>query len=108
ELQLLQEKPEEAIRRSKIPQTPSSPKNVSQSIDVRGMTAEEAIMEVDRYLDHAARFHLEGVTIIHGKGTGVLRSAIQAQLKRDPRVKSYRSGVYGEGEMGVTVVTLKK
>ncbi|MDD6316652.1 MAG: Smr/MutS family protein, partial [Clostridia bacterium] len=108
ELQLLQEKPEETIRRSKISQTPSSPKNVSQSIDVRGMTAEEAIMEVDRYLDHATRFHLEGVTIIHGKGTGVLRSAIQAQLKRDPRVKSYRSGVYGEGEMGVTVVTLKK
>ena len=65
-------------------------------------------MEVDRYLDHAQRFHLEGVTIIHGKGTGALRAAIQAQLKRDPRVKTFRAGVYGEGEMGVTVVTLKK
>lgn len=65
-------------------------------------------MEVDMFIDHAMRFHLETVTIIHGKGTGVLRAAIQNQMKHDPRVKSCRSGVYGEGEMGVTVVTLKK
>ncbi|MEA4919514.1 MAG: endonuclease MutS2 [Clostridiaceae bacterium] len=86
---------------------PEPPKELKQSIDVRGMTADEALMEVDRFIDHAARFHLEGVTVIHGKGTGVLRAAIQAQLKKDPRIKSFRSGVYGEGEMGVTVVTLK-
>ncbi len=108
ELQLLQEKPEEAIKRSKISQIPAALGSVSQSIDVRGMMAEEAIMEVDRYLDHVQRHHLETVTIIHGKGTGALRAAIQNQLKRDPRVRKFRAGAYGEGEMGVTVVTLKK
>ncbi|MBQ3062656.1 MAG: endonuclease MutS2 [Clostridia bacterium] len=108
ELSLIEEqKPAPEIKRNKGAVV-ESPKNVSQSIDVRGMTGEEAVMEVDRYLDHAQRFHLEGVTIIHGKGTGALRAAIQAQLKRDPRVKTFRAGVYGEGEMGVTVVTLKK
>ena len=61
-----------------------------------------------KYSSTSGRHHLETVTIIHGKGTGALRAAIQGQLKRDPRVKNFRAGVYGEGEMGVTVVTLKK
>ncbi len=82
--------------------------SISSSVDVRGMSAEEAIMEVDMFIDHAVRYHLETVTIIHGKGTGVLRAAIQKQMKHDPRVKSCRAGVYGEGEAGVTVVTLRK
>lgn len=99
--------PKEKPKKSKcVPSAPAEP--ASSSVDVRGMSAEEAIMEVDMFIDHAIRFHLETVTIIHGKGTGVLRAAIQNQMKHDPRVKSCRSGVYGEGEMGVTVVTLKK
>ena len=70
------------------------------------MTADEAIMELDRFIDGAVRMHLTAVTIIHGKGTGVLRRAVQAELKSMPQVKSYRLGVYGEGEDGVTIATL--
>jgi DNA mismatch repair protein MutS2 len=77
------------------------------SIDVRGQTADDAILEIERYLDNAQRRRLETVTIIHGKGTGVLRQKIQSYLRKMPQVKSFRNGVYGEGEMGVTVVTLK-
>lgn len=77
------------------------------SIDVRGQIADDAIMEIERYIYNASRLHLETVTIIHGKGTGVLRQKIQAWLRRCPQVKSFRNGLYGEGEMGVTVVTLK-
>ena len=74
---------------------------------MRGMTAEEAIMELGRFIDGAVRMHLPAVTIIHGKGTGVLRRAVQAELKGMPQVKSYRLGVYGEGEDGVTIATLE-
>ncbi len=80
---------------------------VASSIDVRGQTADEAIMEIERYIDNAFRLHLESVTIIHGKGTGVLRQKIQSWLRLCKQVKSFRNGLYGEGEMGVTVVSLK-
>lgn len=76
-------------------------------IDIRGRSSEEGIMEVDLYLDRAASSHLTSVFIIHGKGTGVLRTSIHNHLRRHPHVKSYRLGKYGEGEDGVTVVTLK-
>ena len=75
--------------------------------DVRGMTKEEAISAVDLFLDAALMQHLNTVYIIHGKGTGVLRSGIQEFLKRDKRVAQFRLGQYGEGEDGVTVVTIK-
>ena len=79
----------------------------SSSLDLRGQTVEEALMEVDNFLDRASRMHLSQVTIIHGKGTGALRKAVHDILRRNKAVKSFRLGVYGEGESGVTVVTLK-
>lgn len=77
-------------------------------LDVRGKLVDEAILEVDRYIDNCLMGGLDQVSIIHGKGTGALRAGIQDYLKRDKRVKSYRMGAYGEGDAGVTVVTLKK
>ena len=77
-------------------------------LDVRGKLVDEAILEVDRYIDNCLMSGLNQVSIIHGKGTGALRAGIQDYLKRDKRVKSYRMGAYGEGDAGVTVVTLKK
>ena len=82
-------------------------REIHMSCDVRGMELPEALAEVDRYLDSAVLSGLGEVTIVHGKGTGVLRSGIQKELRRNPRVKSFRLGVYGEGEDGVTVVQLK-
>ena len=81
--------------------------SVALSCDVRGRALDEAIEEVDRYLDDAVMAGFHEVTIVHGKGTGVLRSGIQQYLKRHQHVKSCRLGKYGEGEDGVTVVTLK-
>ena len=77
-------------------------------LDVRGKLVDEAVLEVDRYIDNCLMSGLDQVSIIHGKGTGALRAGIQDYLKRDKRVKSYRMGAYGEGDAGVTVVTLKK
>ena len=77
-------------------------------LDVRGKLVDEAILEVDRYIDNCLMSGLDQVSIIHGKGTGALRAGIQDYLKRDKRVRSYRMGAYGEGDAGVTVVTLKK
>lgn len=76
-------------------------------IDVRGKYADDAWFAVDKYLDDAVLSGVLEVRIIHGKGTGVLRKTLQEYLKTDSRVRSYRNGVFGEGEMGVTVVTLK-
>ncbi len=75
--------------------------------DVRGMTLDEAISVVDKFIDDCYLSSLHEVTIIHGKGTGVLRQGIGEFLRRHPSVASYRAGRYGEGETGVTVVTLK-
>ncbi|MEG0986122.1 MAG: endonuclease MutS2 [Clostridia bacterium] len=80
---------------------------VELECDVRGLTLDEAIMSVDMFLDGAMLQQLKLVNIIHGKGTGVLRSGVQEHLRRHPAVKEYRLGRYGEGEDGVTIVTLK-
>lgn len=83
-------------------------KQVGLELDVRGMLVDEANIIVDRYLDDAYNAGLSEINIIHGKGTGALRAGVQAFLKRHPLVKGYRMGSYGEGDAGVTVVTLKK
>ena len=72
-------------------------------VDLRGMDSVEAICVLDRYLDEAMRAKLHSVRIIHGKGTGTLRAAVQQALKKNKYVKKYRLGVYGEGEDGVTI-----
>jgi DNA mismatch repair protein MutS2 len=77
-------------------------------IDLRGMTADEAIIETERALDGALLMNIGQISIIHGKGTGVLRSAVQRFLKGNPNVKSYRLGTFGEGESGVTIVEIKE
>lgn len=76
------------------------------SLDLRGMNVDEALMEVDAFLDRAARMSLPQVTIIHGKGTGVLRAAVQKHLRQCRQVKRFRLGAFGEGEAGVTVAEL--
>ena len=82
-------------------------RSVHTDLDLRGQSVEEALLEVDRFLDNAILCGLERVTIIHGKGTGVLRSAVHAHLKGHRQVKGFRLGAFGEGEHGVTVVELK-
>ena len=80
---------------------------VRTELDVRGQNAEEAVMNVDAFIDSALLSGISMLTIIHGKGTGVLRTAIQKHLKHHPSVKSFRLGTFGEGEAGVTIVELK-
>ncbi|AYD39790.1 endonuclease MutS2 [Clostridium fermenticellae] len=82
-------------------------KTVASSIDLRGMDSIEATYNTDKYLDEAYLAGYEKVTIIHGKGTGVLRNAIMEMLKSHSHVKNYRLGEYGEGGTGVTIVELK-
>ena len=72
------------------------------------MDSIEAVTVMERYLDEAMRSGLKQVRVVHGKGTGVLRKAVQDELKKNRAVKRYRLGVYGEGEDGVTIATLKK
>ena len=75
-------------------------------LDIRGMQTDEAIPVLERFIDSARSANLNTVTVIHGKGTGALRQAVQQSLRREQRVKSFRLGRYGEGEDGVTIVEL--
>jgi DNA mismatch repair protein MutS2 len=90
-----------------VSKTPSASLSVSTETDLRGMTSDEALGVLDLFLDGAVLSKLETVRVIHGKGTGALRTAVQAHLKRHPQVKAHRLGRYGEGEDGVSVVTMK-
>lgn len=107
-LRLLEENKKTTIQRS-AKRTVKSNAHVKAvtEVDLRGMTATEAIMELDRNLDSATLSGIHQVTIIHGKGTGVLRKEVHNYLKGCKYVKSYRLGVFGEGESGVTIAELK-
>lgn len=81
--------------------------SVSTEINLLGKTVDEALPELDKYLDDAYLAHLPSVRVVHGKGTGALRNAVHGHLKRLKYVKEYRLGEYGEGDAGVTIVTFK-
>ena len=85
----------------------SKTRNAKSEINIIGLNVDEATFVVDKFLDDCALAKLETVRIVHGKGTGKLRDGVHKFLKSNPHVKSFRMGTYGEGEMGVTVVTLK-
>ncbi len=85
----------------------SKTKLIKTEIDIRGESALDGIQLTDKFIDEASIAKVGKVTIIHGRGTGVLRKAIQEHLRKHPLVKSYRYGIFGEGEDGVTVVELK-
>ena len=76
-------------------------------LDLRGLTVEESLLELDRFIDDCVLSSLQQVTVIHGKGTGALRSAVHSALRKNKCVRTFRLGVYGEGETGVTIVELK-
>ena len=97
EVRAVAEKSAAALRNASVP----------TSVDLRGLMSDEAVLVMERYLDSAVMAKLKQVTVIHGKGTGALRQAVQSALKRNRAVKSFRNGTFGEGEMGVTVVELR-
>lgn len=107
----LSEEKKKTTARSHAARKPSNRSNYDvkaiTEVDLRGMTAEEAIMELELALDSAVLSNMSQITIIHGKGTGVLRNAVHQYLKKSKYIKSYRLGVYGEGESGVTIAELK-
>ena len=84
-----------------------SGRRAEMECDLRGMTVEEALTQTEMFLDSARVNRLKTVSIIHGKGTGALRQAVHTLLRRLPDVDSFRLGHYGEGEDGVTIVTMK-
>ena len=81
--------------------------SVSTEINLLGKTVDEALPELDKYLDDAYLSHLPSVRIVHGKGTGALRTAIHSHLKRLSFIKEFRLGEIGEGDAGVTIVTFR-
>ena len=99
-----QEKPREKTRPREIM---TDIKTVKYELDLRGFLVDDAILEIDAFIDDCIRTGRTEFNIIHGKGTGALRAGVQNYLKTHPRVKSFRIGAYGEGDAGVTVVTLK-
>ena len=105
QLRLLE--PEKPVQSRVLNKASAARPAVPMEVDVRGMNLEEALNAVDTYLADATLAGLNEVSIIHGKGTGVLRAGIQRHLKTHMNVKKYRDGMYGEGEQGVTIVTLK-
>ena len=81
--------------------------SVSSEINLLGCTVDEAIAKLDKYLDDAYLSHIPSVRIVHGKGSGALRNAVQNHLKRQKYIKSYRLGTFGEGDAGVTIAEFK-
>ena len=81
--------------------------SISPEINLIGMTTDEAIPQLDKYLDDAYLAHLPQVRVVHGRGTGALKNAVHKHLKRLKYVKEFRLGVFGEGDSGVTIVSFK-
>ena len=111
DLEIIDEKPaylkKTAVKTSKGKVKMGKSMSVSPEINLLGKTVDEAVAELDKYLDDAALAHLTSVRVVHGKGTGALRAGIHKYLKRQKHVKSYRLGAFGEGDAGVTIVELK-
>ena len=105
DLRLVEQKKKPAVTSAKV--TISQDRGSALQLDLRGMMVDDACMELDRFIDNAAITGVSEFYAVHGKGTGALRAGVHAYLKNHPRVKSYRIGAYGEGDAGVTVVTLK-
>ena len=103
--------PAESTQKIKVPQERKKidikASSVSSTVDLRGLTVEDAYIETDRFIDNALLAGLKEVTLLHGKGTGALRSALHEYLKKHPHCEKFRLGQYGEGDAGVTIVTLK-
>ena len=103
--------PAESTQKIKVPQERKKidikASSVSSTVDLRGLTVEDAYIETDRFIDNALLAGLKEVTLLHGKGTGALRTALHEYLKKHPHCEKFRLGQYGEGDAGVTVVTLK-
>lgn len=95
------------VRGGNVSHKLSKTSSIRAEVDVRGLMVDEALPVVDKYLDDAYLSGLKQATIIHGKGTGALRQAISTMLKRHPHIASFRAGLYGEGDMGVTIVEIK-
>ena len=112
-LRLVENQPQKQQKQSGKPQkkqgriSAKTERSGSMELDIRGRACDEGVYEMEAFLDRAVLSHISTVTIIHGKGTGLLRKAVHQRLKRMPYVKSFRLGVFGEGEDGVTIVTLK-
>ena len=107
-LRLNKEKPKVTVQTSRKRNMPSKmDMNPTTEVDVRGETAMEAIMDVDAAIDNAVLMNINRLTIIHGKGTGVLRSEIQKYLRTHKNIKSFRLGNFGEGDAGVTICEIK-
>ena len=106
-LEIAKKEKEQAISPYKQNTSIIKNKQISTEINIIGLNVEEAIMLVDKFLDDASLAKLSTVHIVHGKGTGRLKNGIHQFLKKNPHVKNFRLGTFGEGEMGVTVVELK-
>ena len=101
-------KPEKKTAKRSVVTGLSKAASIHSEINLIGMTSDEAIAHLDKYIDDAYVSHLESVRIVHGKGTGTLRSAVQSYLRKCKYVESFRAGVFGEGDAGVTIAVFKK
>ncbi len=106
-LRLASEKKDEKKKGAGLKISTGKTMHVKSELDLRGCLVDEGLIELDKYLDDAVLSGLDSVRIIHGKGTGALRSAVQEYLRHHHHAKSFRQGAFGEGDMGVTVVELK-
>jgi len=107
-LRLNKEKPKVTVQTSRKRNMPSKmDTNPTTEVDVRGETAMEAIMDIDAAINNAVLMNINQLTIIHGKGTGVLRAEIQKYLRTHKNIKSFRLGNFGEGDAGVTICEIK-